>query len=311
MKIHKFNKIGVVGTGAVGGFFGSKLSLSGLNVIFLSRAKNLDKMQKDGLILDSMGEVSVVKNAVFTDDASKLSDCDLILFTVKSYDTLEAISQVKNYIKHDAVILTPQNSIINDELLSKEFGKKRVIPGFAKVGVSMPDLAYVKHTSLGIINFGEYDGKITNRIKALKNTFEEANVEVVIHENIQVSRWKKFIWNSTFNIIAAVTEKPLDEILNHEPSYDLCVKTIKEIEQVAIAEGIDFGDENVVEARMELSKKLGHFKPSTLDDVEKGKPIELDAFTGTVINLARKHNLEVPINEVLYSLLSCKVLKQN
>ncbi len=86
--------------------------------------------------------------------------------------------------------------------------------------------------------------------------------------------------------------------------------TIKEIEKVGIAEGIDFGDENVVEARIELAKKLGNFKPSTLGDVEKGKPIELDAFTGEVIRLARKHNIKVPINEILFSLLSVKTAQR-
>ncbi|MGD9129775.1 MAG: ketopantoate reductase family protein [Candidatus Woesebacteria bacterium] len=308
-KKQQFNKIGVVGTGAVGGFFGAKLALAGSSVVFLSRGKNLEKMKKDGLTLDSLGEVTVIKNVIFTDDASQLNDCDLILFTVKSYDTLNTIEQIKDHVKENAIILTPQNSISNDKLLAQEFGNDRVIPGFAKVGVGMPKPAYVKHTSLGIINFGEYDGSVSERIKALEKLFLDADVEAVVHENIQVSRWKKFIWNSTFNIIAAIVEQPLDVILDHKPSYDLCVKTIKEIEQIAIKEGIDFGNEDVVEARMALSKKLGHFKPSTLEDVEKGKPIELEAFTGTVIELAEKYDLNVPINKTLYSLLSCKVKK--
>jgi 2-dehydropantoate 2-reductase len=302
-----FKKVGIVGTGAVGGFFGGKLALAGVDVVFLSRGKNLKKMQQDGLTLDSMGDIKVIKDATFTDDAKKLADCDLILFTVKSYDTKKTIDQLKNHIKKDALILTPQNSIINDRILVNEFGKGKVIPGFAKVGVGVPKPAYVKHTGLGIINFGEYDGSKSERVIALQKLFSKAGVEAVIHDQIQVSRWKKFIWNCTFNIIAATTEQPLDVILAHKPTYDLCVNTIKEIEQVALKEGINFGDEDVVKARIALAKKLGNFKPSTLEDVEKGKPIELDAFTGVVIDLAKKHNLHIPVNKALYALLSCKM----
>lgn len=263
-------------------------------------------MKQQGLTVDSLGDVQVLEKAVFTDDASDLKDCDLILFTVKSYDTQSAINQIKPHLNQETVILTPQNSIVNDRVLAQEFGQERVIPGFAKIGVGMPQPAYVRHTGLGIINFGEYDSASSDRVKKIKSLFNQAGVQANIVENIQTARWQKYIWNCTFNIIAAIIEQPLDIILDQPETYDLCIRTIKEIEQVAIKEGINFEEVDVVAEALALAKKLGHFKPSTLEDVEKDKPIELDAFTGTVIKLAKKHDLEVPVNQTLYALLAGK-----
>lgn len=308
-EITAIKTIGVVGTGAVGGFFGAKLALSGSKVIFLSRGNNLEIMKQNGLTLDTLGDIHVVKDAIFTESPADLNNCDLILFTVKSYDTKETIKQIKPHLKQDAIILTPQNGISNDVLLAETFSKERIIPAFAKVGVGVPKPAYIKHTGLGVITFGEYDGSNSKRVEAIKELFTKAGVETEIDVDIQTSRWKKYIWNTTFNIIAAIVEQPLDVMLNNKALYDLCIETIKELEILAIKEGIDFKGEDVVAVRIELARKLGNFKPSTLEDLEKGKPIEIDAFTGYALELAKKHNLKMPINKTLYALLAGKVIQ--
>lgn len=135
---------------------------------------------------------------------------------------------------------------------------------------------------------------------------KRAGVEVTISNQIQVERWRKYTWNCTFNIISAITMLPLDKILENKYLHQLCVDTIKEIEILAMKEGVDFDEPNFVEARIKYARQLGNFKTSTLQDIEKGKQIELDAFTGYIVDLAKKHEVEVPINRTLYALLSAK-----
>lgn len=296
-------KVGVVGTGAVGGYFGGKLSLGGAEVVFLSRGKTLETLKRDGLIIHSSGEKFEVKNAAFTDNPAALSGCDYILFTVKSYDTQATIDQIKPHVSKHTIIVTPQNGVSNDELLCDAFGKERVIPGMAKIGVNTLSPGVITHLSLGIIQLGEYDGMETDRLIRLKKAFENAGVECVVSKTIQLDRWKKFIWNCTFNIVASITGLTLDRILDDAVLHDLCEKVMHELKTVAEAEGIDFGDEDVIKVRFEYTQKLGAFKPSTLEDVEKGKPIELDAFTGTILKLAEKHKIDVPVNQTLYAAL--------
>lgn len=296
-------KIGIVGTGAVGGFFGTKLKLAGFDVVFLSRGKNLEVMKKEGLTLDTLGKIYTIKNAVFTEKIEDLNNCDYILFTVKSYDTKTTAEQIKKIVVNNTFIITPQNGINNDIIIGEILGKEKVIPAMAQVGVSTPRPGYIKHVSLGKLTFGEYDGKYSERIKEFESILKKAGIETVVADNIQLARWKKYIWNCTFNIIAAITGLSLDKILIDPYLKELCKNTILEIKTVAEKEGIVFDEEDVVEARIKMAEVMGNFKPSTLEDLEKGKRIELDAFTGTVIELAKKHNLEVPINSTLYAIL--------
>lgn len=299
-------RIGIIGAGAVGGFFGAKLKLAGFDVVFLSRGKNLEVMKKEGLTLDTLGKIYNIKNAVFTDKLEDLNNCDYILFTVKSYDTKTTAEQIKKIVGNNIVIITPQNGINNDIVIGEIIGKEKVIPSMAQVGVSTPRPGYIKHVSLGKLTFGEYDGKYSERIKEFESILKKAGIETVVTDNIQLARWKKYIWNCTFNIIAAITGLSLDKILVDPYLKDLCKNTILEIKTVAEKEGIIFDEEDVIEARIKLAEVMGNFKPSTLEDLEKGKRIELDAFTGNVIELAKKHKVSVPINTNLYALLHGK-----
>jgi 2-dehydropantoate 2-reductase len=296
-------KIGIVGTGAVGGFFGAMLKLAGFDVVFLSRGKNLEVYKTNGLTLNTQGKNYKIQDVLFTDKVEELGNLDYILFTVKSYDTKSTALQIKKIVKKTTIVITPQNGINNDAIIGEIVGKEKVIPAIAQVGVSTPKPGYIQHVGLGKLTFGRH----SDRTKELESIFKKAGIEVDITNNIQLARWKKYIWNCTFNIIAAITGLSLDKILGDHYLKELCKNTILEITAVAEKEGILFDEEDVVEARMNFAKLLGTFKPSTLEDLEKGKRIELDAFTGTVIELANKNNLKTPINQTLYALLNSKV----
>ena len=225
------------------------------------------------------------------------------MFTVKSYDTKSAINQVKGYVDGNALIITVQNGINNDLLLSEAFGQ-RVIPGYAKGGYSCPRPGYFRNTGFAILTVGEYDGRKSFRLIEFVRICQIAGIEAAVSSNIQTERWKKYILNCTFNIISAITRLSVDRMLDYSKVHDLCTRTMKEIISVAKTEGVVLNEEDTIRETIALIEKLGTFKPSTLQDIEKGKPIELEAFTGYVIKLARKHDLPVPINELFYILLS-------
>lgn len=299
-------KIAIIGTGAVGGYFGAKLALAGYDVAFLSRGKNLSVMKKHGLILESDGKKYTIKDSIITDNSQYLGVRDLVIFTVKSYDTYTTAKQIAATIGNKTIIITPQNGIDNDIILGEQFGNEKIIPGMAQIGVNTPEYGYIKHTSLGILTIGEYDGSYSKRLKQIESIMKKANVDIIISTHIQVDRWKKFIWNCTFNIISAITNLRVDQILSNKQLYSLCIDTMKEIQSIAIKEGIDFGRENIINTNIKLAQKVGKATPSTLEDLIKGKPIELDSFTGTVLKLGRKYQIQTNINKVLYALLDGK-----
>jgi 2-dehydropantoate 2-reductase len=293
--------IGIVGTGAVGGFLGGKLALAGHKLIFISRGEALKKLQNDGLTLEDIEKTHSIKEAVFTDDASLLKDCQYILFAVKSYDTEEAVKQIKDYIADDALVITPQNGVSNDLVLAEHLGKKRVIPGLTKGGYTNPEPGLVKNTSFYQLIVGEYSGEKSDRLQQFVDLCKQAGIDTVLSQQIHVERWKKYVWNCTFNIIAAISGLSMDKILGDEALRDLSVATMKEIIVVANKEEIRINEEEII--KNYLVNNMGNFKPSTLQDVEKTNPTELDAFTGNLLVLAKKHDLETPINQTLYTLL--------
>lgn len=296
-------RIGIIGAGAVGGFLGAKLILASNNVIFLSRGETIKALKSNSLILESKGKTYTIKDALYTDDASQLKNCKYILFTVKSYDTKSTINQVKNYIDDNALVITPQNGINNDLQLSEVLGRKRVIAGLIKGGFSSPQAGYIKNFGYAILVVGKYDGNVSPRLKEFINICNEAGIEIILSKNIQTERWKKYIWNCTFNIISSITRLRVDQMLNNSKIRNLCINTMKEIILVANKEGIILKENDIIQEAIILAKKLGAFKTSTLQDIENGKKIELEAFTGYILKLAHKHNLKVPINELLYVLL--------
>ncbi|KKP87313.1 MAG: 2-dehydropantoate 2-reductase [Candidatus Roizmanbacteria bacterium GW2011_GWA2_35_8] len=302
-------RIGIIGTGAVGGFFGAKLKLAGFDVVFLARGKNLEIMKTEGLTLKTSGGIHKIKDVIFTDKVEELGLLDYILFTVKSYDTKTTAEQIKSIVTDKTTVITPQNGINNDLIIGEIIGKDKVLPAMAQVGVSTPRPGFIKHVSLGKLTFGEYNGDYSKRVSDFELILRKTGIEVIIANNIQLARWKKYIWNCTFNIIAGITGLSLDKILADSYLKDLCKKTILEIKFIAEKEGIILDEKDVVETRIKMAEAMGSFKPSTLEDLEKGKRIELDAFTGTIIELAKKHNMQVPINTILYALLHGKQAK--
>lgn len=296
-------RIGIIGTGAVGGFFGAKLKLAGNDVVFLSRGETLKMLKSNGLTLETKEKTSIIKDAIFTDNPSELTTCKYILVTVKSYDTKSAINQIKDYLDEDALVITPQNGINNDILLSEVLGNHRVIPGLAKGGYSSPKPGFIKNLGFAILMVGAYDGKTSSRLKEFVDICNKAGIETILSNNIQIDRWKKYTWNCTFNIISSITRLRVDQMLNNSKIRDLCVNTMKEIILIANKEGVILSEEDTIREEIVLAEKLGTFKTSTLQDIENGKRIELEAFTGYILELAQKHNLEIPINEILYDLL--------
>lgn len=301
-------RIGIIGIGAVGGFFGAKLKLAGNDIIFFSRGETLKTLKSNGLTLETKENKFTIKDAIFTDDPSKLTTCKYILFTVKSYDTKSAVNQIKDYVSDEALVITPQNGINNDLLLSEVLGNKRVIAGLAKGGFSSPKPGFIKNFGYAILMVGEYDGTKSVRLKEFADLCNKAGIETVLSKNIQSDRWKKYTWNCTFNIISTITRLRVDQMLNNHKIRDLCIRVMKEIILVANKEGVILNEDDTIREAIDLAEKLGAFKTSTLQDIENGKQIELEAFTGYILKLAHKHNLKVTINELLYILLSQRLI---
>lgn len=291
-----------MGAGAVGGYFGGRLAeKSGADVIFIARGRHLEAMQLEGLDIRSI-DGDTILDVMATDRPEETGAADLVLFTVKSYDTDEAIEQIRPIVSEHTQVLTLQNGIENYPKLVDAFGGERVIQGFCKIGAGVPEPGVVEHKALGEITVGEKDGSRSERLVPLMALFEKAGIPAEISGDIDKEVWLKFSWNCLFNMLTAVAMVTVEKLFKYEESKRLCYDLFEEIRQVAHVKEVHIGRD---EGRklIESAKKLEGFETSTYQDRRKGKRLEYEAFTGAVIRIADSKDIEVPAHRTLYALL--------
>lgn len=297
-----FKQIMVMGAGAVGGYFGGRLAESkSAEVTLIARGKHLEAIQERGLLLKSGGAEKRLRMPAFR-NPEEAAVPDLILFTVKSYDTGEAIQQITSAVTRNTQILTLQNGIENYPKLVKFFGSERVIQGFCKIGAGISAPGVVEHKAFGEVTVGEQDGSTTQRLEEIRQLFEAVNVPIRISEEITREVWLKFTWNCLLNMLTAAGNVTVEKIFDYTESKRLCYRLFDEIKAVAAAEGVVLEPEAGTKI-IESAKELTGFETSTYQDRQKGNKMEYEAFTGAIVRLAEKHNLQVPHNETLYAVL--------
>lgn len=295
-------KILIMGAGGVGAYYGARLQQAGEDVVFCARGENLRALGESGLEVKSpKGDFKLIVTA--TDRPADFAPYDLILFCVKSYDTETVGRSLAGQLAPGGTILTVQNGVENEAILADVFGPQAVMGGNARVGAELVAPGRLLHSTGGLIEFGESDGRVGDRTRALAELFKRAGIYGRLSESMRTERWKKLMWNASFNTVSALTRRRVGEILEDSEGLATVRNLMSEIVTVARAEGadlsFDFAESEIARSRAELSQ----VRPSTLQDLERGKRLEYDALSGAVMRAARRHGIEVPVIETVNALL--------
>ena len=263
-------KILVMGAGAVGAYFGARLHASGEDVVLCARGEHLRAIRERGLDIASIrGDLKIEISA--TDNPRDFAPYDLILFCVKAYDTEAAARAIEGCLKPGGAILTLQNGVENEAKLAAIFGREAVMGGNARVGVEIVAPGKIVHLSTGQIDFGELDGRESARAKEIATVFQRAGILGQFSADIMTLRWDKLVWNGAMNTVATLTRRRVGEILDDPESMELLRILMKEIVDVARAEGAQISYDRI-DAYIEHSQKiLRALKTSTQQDLEHGK----------------------------------------
>ncbi|HKN01462.1 MAG TPA: ketopantoate reductase family protein [Candidatus Binataceae bacterium] len=295
-------KILVMGAGAVGSYFGARLRAAGEDVVLCVRGEHLRAVRERGLEVKSIrGDVSVTISA--TDEPREFAPYDLIIFCVKAYDTDVAAAAIRGSLKPGGAILTLQNGVENEAHLAATFGREAIMGGNARVGVEIVAPGRLVHLSTGHIDFGELDGAESDRAKAIAETFRRAGIMGELSRNIMMLRWDKLVWNGAFNTVATLTRRRVGAILDEPEGLRLVCTLMREIIDVARAEGFAIGYERIDSYLEHSRKNLRELKTSTQQDFERGKRLEYEALAGAVVRAARRHEIAVPAMEAVYAML--------
>ncbi len=294
-------KIGIMGTGAVGAFFGSLLKKSGHEVIFIARGDHLEKMLKEGLKVYKNNELIHV-DGVFSKDVKDLKGSALILFCVKSTDTLEAAKQIAEACGPESHILTLQNGVSNEEILSSVFGMERVFSAATYVQAQTKAHGVIQQTGFYQLVIGGLGSSGEEDSRRYAELFTKSDIPSKVTENILQEKWKKFIWNTTFNPLSAVAGASVGDILDNPDLKKLAKKICEEVIEVAGKLGYTFPHSYAEELFIRSERAKSH-KTSMLQDLLNGKKLETEALTGYLIRKAEEIETSVPYTQTIHSLL--------
>lgn len=304
-------KIGVVGSGAVGGYFGSYLSKAGHEVTFLARGENLETMKRNGGISVESIEGDFTATGTFTDRYDSLSDSDLILFCVKATATKEVATQLATILKKDTYILTLQNGVDNEEVLRELFGVERILSAATYIQAYMKEPGVVKQIEnptklvIGAIT-SEGDLPIVKEVSTIMNS---AGIICHVSSNILKVKWKKLLWNVTFNPLSALVEGKVGDILDDDGLRITAERVCREAISVARKMGIPLED-TLASQLIEKSEPARHHETSMLQDKRNGKPMEIESICGYVVRKGKELGVDTPVIETIYSLLKIEESKR-
>lgn len=291
-------KILILGAGAIGSFFGGMLAQK-YDVTLIGREAHINAVQKNGLKISEITKTTVYPKALTK--ISKSEKPELVIVTVKSYDTKKAIKEALPYLKH-SIVLSMQNGLNNEQIISKIIGKN-VIGGITSHGVTFVEPGIIFHAGIGETIIGELDGKSTTRINDIQQMFNSVGINCSISKNIMGQIWTKTIVNASINPITTIYRIKNGEILKNP-------KLIKILEEACL-EGIEVAKKaNVKLPRCDILKKTKNVarltannKSSMLQDIEKRKKTEIDAINGAIVDVGKKFDVKTPVNMRLIELV--------
>jgi len=293
----------IMGAGAVGGYFGSALSKNGVDVTFVARGQHLEHMKKYGLKIDSYWGNFLVKSR-FTDSLENIKKADLIILATKLYSNSSALPLLKPVIGTNTVILTIQNGISSGEIISEYYGWEKVLQGATYIETEIINSGYIQQTgSVAMIEFGEKDGKISDRCLTVKEILDVDGIQVNISKDISSTLWIKMVSVGAIGTLATAARSSLVEMISGEFGSESLKNIMEEIVAVGKSEGIHFPIGVVDEKFNSAIREAEEFKSSLQYDFNNHKPLELDDILGTVVRIAKKNDIPTPASTILMSVL--------
>jgi 2-dehydropantoate 2-reductase len=293
----------VYGAGGVGAFFGALLAKAGRDVHFVARGAQLEAMRSRGLRITStiLGDVEVPQVSIYP-RAVDSGRADLVLVCVKTHQTASILDDLANAVGDDTVLIALQNGVESDEQLAARFGRSRVLPAAVYVGATVDEPGVVTHQAPARISMGAPEGFDPDRLVAIHEILAATGQAVQISPDIQRERWRKLMWNASFNTVSAVTLRTPAELLALPETRALIERIMSEVTEVARAQGIDLQRADI-DQHIAWTERASGMRTSTMVDRERGRTMEADALIGVIVRKGRQAGVATPASEALYALM--------
>jgi 2-dehydropantoate 2-reductase len=311
-------RIAIAGAGAIGGYIGARLAQVGSDVVLFARGPHLRAMQEKGLrVVSSDGDFEVKPHV--TGDLQDIGRADVIILGVKAHGLTTLAPQLSPFIGPDTTVVSTQNGIPwwyfqnypgdLDGLrlehvdpggaIANAIPADRVVGSLAYFSTDIAEPGVIHHTEGNRLSLGEPNGARTDRVKAVAQAMITAGLRAPVTTRFRHEIWVKLLGNVAFNPISALTRATLEDMVRHPELSKVIREVMAEVEAVAAKLGIELPIS--IDQRMAGAEKVGAHKTSMLQDYEAGRPMELDAIVGAVVELGDRLQVPMPVTRSVYA----------
>jgi len=300
-------RVAVLGSGAVGGYYGAKLARAGHDVTFVARGAHLTAIRERGLHIKSPELGDFVAHGAAEEDTSKVGPVLLLFVAVKTYDNPTALPLLTPMLGRDTAVLTVQNGVDSPNDVAAIAGEERTLGGTTYIATALeaPGLIVQTGTHRRIV-FGEAFGDlplVSGRVNQIHEVFSGADIQSVPVGDGRVPIWEKFVFLASLAGFTGAARLPIGPVWSDPFTRAQFLAASREIESLARGEGVPVAPDVVDRMIPYIDAIPGSMRSSLLIDLQQGKRIEVEALQGAVVRRAQKLGIPTPIVATLYAVL--------
>lgn len=283
---------GIIGTGAVGGFYGGVLAHGGKDVHFLFHSE-YEAARERGLIVKSVNGDFTVYPINAYNSTEQMPKCDVIIVSLKTCAQKLLAGMLKPILKEDSAVILIQNGLGMEPELAAQLPKTvTVAGGMAFICSNRIGPAMIHHLDLGKVSIGVHSGPV-DKVKAFCQDMNSCGVECEYIENLYEFRWKKLVWNIPYNGMTVVLDTTTDYLMKNPASRVLIIDLLKEVQKGAEASGVHVPDA-YIQQMIDLTDNMTPYKPSMRLDFDNRRPMEIEYMYRRPLEEARAHGVDLP-----------------
>lgn len=305
-------RVAILGSGAVGGFYGALLARQGHDVAFVARGAHLDAIRAHGMrVRGAVGDFAAKGRA--DSDTSKLGEADLVIVAIKTYDNATGLPLLAPLVGPSTAVLTLQNGVDSVDEVAAAAGARHVLGGCTYVATAIAEPGLIEQTGTHRrIVFGEVfppsgSGQVgpepSARVREIEAVMRAADIQAEAVADARPAIWEKFVYLAAFAGFTGAARLPIGPLRDEPGFFELMLRACAEIAAVARAEGIALPSDLSGKLRAYIDALPSSTRSSLLIDLQSGKRIEIESLPGSVVRRAAAAGIDVPIMQTLYAVL--------
>jgi len=289
----------IIGTGALGGFYGARLQRAGCELHFLLHS-DYEHVRQHGLVCDSKdGDFTLPKVNAYA-DTRDMPQCDVACVCLKTTHNHLLPQLLPPVVKDNGVVLVMQNGLGIEEQVTGIVGPQRVMGGLCFLCSNKIGPGHIRHLDYGHVGLGEFAARgVSERMRGIGDDLQRAGVQVQLAEDLAVARWEKLVWNIPYNGYSVVLDATTEELMTNPHTRQLVEDIMREVVTGARACGVAVADE-VVSKLLAYTDKMIPYRTSMKIDHDEGQPMEVEAIFGNPLRAVQQAGAKSPRLEQLY-----------